>query len=220
MENNAEQTKPLETNQYEDREKRKFQPKSKIKTREKEIPVENKNEKLISTAKDVGSDLLIGVLGGGLLAATLGRPAFLVGLGISGYAHHTNNNSLKALGLGMMASGTMSALNGKIIDPKLPAADQMMERVKAFGMELKRKLFIDKLIPEKKLPVATNPVDGIKRTRPCKKIQNLSSNIHLYRRILLKNRTRRRLEMTKIRTRLLNRTKSILCTPIIPGRRR
>lgn len=145
------------TNYYGDKNKRKLL--STTKQSQKPKVSEDPQEKVKETVKDVGSDVLIGVLGGGLLAATLGRYAFIAGLGISGYGHYNKNQKLSALGLGLMAAGTMTAVNGKQIDPKLSTTDQIAERIRAFGHELKKKLFLDKLIPEK----TGNPINGIEQ---------------------------------------------------------
>lgn len=152
------------TNYYEDKANRQFlNETNKISKRKFEQP-EEKPEKWKDTAKGVGTDLLVGVLGGGLAAATIGKPAFLVGLVISGYGHYTENKVISALGLGMMASGTMTAFNGKTQAPNLP------DRLKEFQEELKRKLFLDKLFPATKKD-SVNGVEQIleKQRTPIKK---------------------------------------------------
>jgi hypothetical protein len=130
-------------NYYEDKSKRQFVNQTKKNATQKTGQKENSSEKWKDTAKGVGTDLVVGVLGGGLVAAAIGKPALFVGLAISGYGHYAQNKMISALGLGIMASGTMSALNNKSEAPVLS------ERVRAFGEELKRKLFLDKLLPSK-----------------------------------------------------------------------
>ncbi len=130
-------------NYYEDKSKRQFVNQTKKNATQKTGQTENSSEKWKDTAKGVGTDLVVGVLGGGLVAAAIGKPALLVGLAISGYGHYAQNKMISALGLGIMASGTMSALNSKAVAPTLN------ERVRAFGEELKRKLFLDKLLKTK-----------------------------------------------------------------------
>jgi hypothetical protein len=137
------------TNYYADKSNRQFLNGKKKFSKAKTEIAADKNEKWKETAKDVGKDLLVGVLGGGLAAATIGRPAFFVGLALSTYGHHTENKSLSALGLGMMASGTMTALNSNSKIPELP------ERLKLFQEELKRKLFLDKIfVADKKVTLS------------------------------------------------------------------
>src|SRR5688572_3267353 len=120
------------TNYYADKSNRKLLNGKKKSARIKSEVSSDKNEKWKETAKDVGKDLLVGVMGGGLASATIGKPSFLVGLVLSAYGHHTENKSVSALGLGMMASSSMTALNSQGKAPKLP------ERLKLFQEELKR----------------------------------------------------------------------------------
>lgn len=105
--------------------------------------------KLKTTAEGIGRDVLIGVLGGGLASALLGRYSFIVGLGVAGFGHYSENKALSALGLGMMASGTFMALTGKKQDEKKPKSERIKERLEAFKEELKQKFFLDKVLSEK-----------------------------------------------------------------------
>jgi hypothetical protein len=108
-------------------------------------PTITNKEKINKTAKGLTSDLLLGVIGGGLAGALLGRYSFLVGLGVAGYGHYSDNKLLGTVGLGMMASGTAYALLGdKEQDPNATTMEKVTERVKGFTNELKRKVWIDK----------------------------------------------------------------------------
>lgn len=98
---------------------------------------------LRQTGEGLLQDLAIGVIGGGLASAVLGRYSFVIGLGLSGYGHYSQNRLLSVLGLGMMASGTFSALTGRDQDQKKPFGEQVTERVQAFKSEFKRKLWLD-----------------------------------------------------------------------------
>ena len=109
------------------------------------ITTKTKKEKLTQTAKGLGNDLLLGVIGGGLAGALLGRYSFIVGLGIAGYGHYSENKLMGTIGLGMMASGTAHALlGGKEQNPKASLMENVSERVEGFKNELKRKVWIDK----------------------------------------------------------------------------
>lgn len=145
-----------ESNYYEDKKNREFldstpeknkRGESKPETKEKE---ETQKEKLTRTAKEIGTDLAVGVLGGGLGAAICGRYSLLTGLFISGWGHYTKNKYIARLGLGLMASSSMTSVQGIKQDPNASMMENMQERVKAFGQELKRKLFLDKLGAAKK----------------------------------------------------------------------
>ena len=110
----------------------------------------DRKSKLKSTAEGMGRDILVGVLGGGVAAALLGKYSFIVGLGLSGYGHFSDNKTVMALGLGMMATGTFTALTGKKQDVKKPMSDRIKERLEAFKDELKQKVFLDKILVDEK----------------------------------------------------------------------
>lgn len=115
-----------------------------------EVSVKSEQKsKLINTAEGIGRDVLIGVLGGGLASAILGKYSFIGGLVVAGYGHYSENKVLTALGLGMMASGTFMALTGKKQDQKKPLPDRIKERLEIFKEELKQKVFLDKILAEK-----------------------------------------------------------------------
>ncbi len=146
-----------ESNYYEDKQNRQFLDKTveKSKTSGKQKPEtkekeETSKEKLNRTAKEVGTDVVAGMLGGGLGAAIFGSYSFFAGLLVSGYGHYTKNKYVARLGLGMMASSSMKMAQGVKQDPKASMVDNIHERVKAFGQELQRKLLLDKLLPGKK----------------------------------------------------------------------
>lgn len=145
-----------ENNYYEDKKNRQFldntseksktSGKPKPETKQKE---ETQNEKLSRTAKEVGTDVAVGMLGGGLGAAIFGSYSFFAGLLVSGYGHYTKNKYVARLGLGMMASSSMKAAPEVKQDPKAGMLNNIQERVKAFGQELQRKLLLDKLLAGK-----------------------------------------------------------------------
>ncbi len=132
----------------------------------------NKKEKLKATAESLGRDLLIGVLGGGVAGAVLGRYSFFVGLGIAGLGHYSESKAMTALGLGMMATGTFNALTGKEQDPKKSMTERITERVEAFKTDFKRKLWVDKLYADKtkiKQNDTDKTTDGLNGTKSGKK---------------------------------------------------
>jgi len=96
-------------------------------------------------AMETGKDLLLGVLGGGLLAALIGKPAFLVGLGVTGIGHYAGNTLASTIGVGMMASGGIvsGAVNG------VDGLDGAKERVMAFKQSMLERTYLDKIIKKK-----------------------------------------------------------------------
>ncbi len=120
-----------------------------------------------NTLLETGKDIMIGVLGGGLVGAIVGKPAFAIGLLTTGTGHYTGNKLLSLLGVGIMAANTFqkatTTVNG------LDGLDGMKERVMAFKDSMSDKLFLDKLL--KKKTATTNgigEVDYFNYTDPMK----------------------------------------------------
>jgi hypothetical protein len=96
-----------------------------------------------NTLLETGKDILIGVLGGGLIGAAIGRPSLLIGIVTTGAGHYTGNKLVQLLGVGMMASNgfqkssTVSGLEG---------LDGVKERLKAYKETFSEKLYLDKIL--------------------------------------------------------------------------
>jgi hypothetical protein len=65
-----------------------------------------------NTLLETGTYLLISVVGGGLIGAMIGKPAFVAGLAVTGIGHFTGNRLAALTGLGMMASKLRSIGSG------------------------------------------------------------------------------------------------------------
>lgn len=105
-------------------------------------------EKVKDAATELGKDIVVGVIGGGVAGAVLGRLSFVVGAAVTGVGHYAKSRIASALGLGMMASGTyqtMSGMNGK------PASglDGVKERLLALKDDMKKRIFLDKVLKAK-----------------------------------------------------------------------
>lgn len=105
-------------------------------------------EKVKDAATELGKDLVVGVIGGGIAGAVLGRLSFVVGAAVTGVGHYAKSRIASALGLGMMASGTyqaMSGMNGK------PASglNGIKERLLALKDDMKKRIFLDKVLKAK-----------------------------------------------------------------------
>ena len=103
----------------------------------------NTKDKIIHAGKETGKDILVGVIGGGLLAALIGKWSFFVGLGATGAGHYADNPLLTSLGLGMMASGSTTAMNGT---NGFDGLDGAKERVAAFKQSMMERTFLDKVM--------------------------------------------------------------------------
>ena len=99
-------------------------------------------------AVELGKDIVVGVIGGGVAGAALGRLSFLVGAAVSGVGHFAKNRIAAALGLGMMASGTYqtaSGVNGKPSE----GMDGVKDRLLSLKDDMKRRIFLDKVLKAK-----------------------------------------------------------------------
>jgi hypothetical protein len=99
-----------------------------------------------NTMLETGKDILIGVLGGGLIGAAIGKPSMIVGIVTTGTGHYTGNRLVQLLGIGMMAANgfqrnaTVSGLEGM---------DGVKERLQAFKESMKDRFYLDKIIKKK-----------------------------------------------------------------------
>jgi hypothetical protein len=99
-----------------------------------------------NTVLETGKDILIGVLGGGLIGAIIGKPSLAVGIVTTGAGHYTGNRLIQLMGIGIMAangfqkSGTVSGLEGM---------DGVKERLQAYKESVQEKFYLDKILKKK-----------------------------------------------------------------------
>jgi hypothetical protein len=105
-------------------------------------------EKMKDAATELGKDLVVGVIGGGVAGAVLGRLSFVVGAAVSGVGHFAKSRIASALGLGMMASGTYQSLSGMNGKPA-SGLDGVKERLLALKDDMKKRIFLDKVLKAK-----------------------------------------------------------------------
>ena len=106
-----------------------------------------------NTVLETGKDLLVGVIGGGLVGAAIGRASLGVGVLVAGAGHYANNKLATVFGIGMMASNGFQ--KGKSV-AGLDGIDGVQERLQAYKETFSEKLFLDKIIAKK-----TEAVKGI-----------------------------------------------------------
>ncbi len=95
---------------------------------------------------ETGKDILVGVLGGGLIGAAIGRPSLLIGIAATGAGHFTDNRLVQLIGVGMMASNGFqknNSVNG------LEGMNGIKERLKAYRESFSEKLYLDKILKKK-----------------------------------------------------------------------
>ena len=99
-----------------------------------------------NTLLETGKDILIGVVGGGLIGAIIGKPSLAVGIITTGAGHYTDNKLIQLLGIGMMAAngfqktGAVSGLEG---------LEGVKERLQAYKESLSEKFYLDKILKKK-----------------------------------------------------------------------
>src|SRR3954468_3565211 len=130
-------------NYYEERSKKPAQNKNTDSGKLTEEVKDIKNEDLPTVIKNVMADVGLSVLGGGVSSAILGRLSLPVGLLLTGYGHYKKKNTLRILGIGIMASSSMT--NRIENNPKATVVENTTNRIKAFAEELKSKLSLDLL---------------------------------------------------------------------------
>ena len=106
------------------------------------------SDKVKHTFIETGKDLLIGVIGGGIAGAVIGKPALLIGVGVTGYGHYANKPALTTFGIGMMASGGFSGGNATSTTQGIDgfSAEDVKARVMNFKDSITSRLFLDKII--------------------------------------------------------------------------
>ena len=118
--------------------------------------------KVKDAATELGKDLVVGVIGGGIAGAVLGRLSFVVGAAVTGVGHYAKSRIASALGLGMMASGTYQAMSGMNGKPTSGLAG-VKERLLALKDDMKKRIFLDKVLKakEKKEEKTDEGTDGL-----------------------------------------------------------
>ena len=109
-----------------------------------------------NTLLETGKDLLVGVIGGGLVGAAIGRASLGVGALVAGVGHYSDNKMATVFGVGMMASNGFQKSGGV---GGLDGMDGIKDRLLAYKETFSEKLFLDKLIPKKSS--ATNGVGDV-----------------------------------------------------------
>lgn len=92
------------------------------------------------------------VLAGAGIGAAIGKPSLLLGLGTTFAGHYFNQPRLTSLGVGIVASGGYKLASG-LKGTEVGGLEGAKERFKAFGADLKDRLYLDKFIKSK-------PVNG------------------------------------------------------------
>ncbi len=110
------------------------------------------------------------------IGSAIGKPSILVSIPTIIAGKYYDSDAITAAGLGMMTGGTLSknGLNGT----EVSSLDGAKERVKAFGQDLKERLYINKiktmLSKGKTKPEGANGTDGTAGTDGTDGLDNIS----------------------------------------------
>lgn len=111
--------------------------------------VETKSD-LKKTLAYTGRDILFGAIGGSLAGAVVGRSSLLVGIAVTGAGHYFGSPSAAMFGVGMMASGGYQSVNAAMNGVEKDGIEGIKERFGNFKENIKRQLFLDKIMASKK----------------------------------------------------------------------
>lgn len=98
-----------------------------------------------NTALETGKDILVAVLGGGLIGAAIGKPSMIIGIATTGVGHYTGNRLVQLLGVGLMAANGFQK-SGNTAVSGLEGLEGVKERLQAYKESIKEKLYLDKIL--------------------------------------------------------------------------
>ncbi len=108
---------------------------------------------------ETGKDLLIGVIGGGVAGAVIGRASLILGAGVTLASYYFGSREAAMFGVGMMAANGFQKMTGTVNGPEdLEGLDGVKDRLLTFKDSFSQKLWLDKII--KKKPDA-KPTNGL-----------------------------------------------------------
>ena len=117
-------------------------------------------EKVKNSVVQTGKDLLIGVIGGGIAGAVIGKPSLLIGAGVTGYGHYANKPTVTTFGIGMMAASGFNAGTNATNGIDGFSKEDVKARLMNFKDSFTSKLFLDKII-KKKTEETTNGMGAV-----------------------------------------------------------
>ncbi|MFA6923615.1 MAG: hypothetical protein WC223_05105 [Bacteroidales bacterium] len=104
---------------------------------------------LKNTAIETVKDLAVGVIGGGIVGAAIGRISLAIGALVTGIGHYTKSRLASVFGIGMMASNGFqtksSSVSGTEENQETGVIEGVKERVMNFKDSFSQKLYLDKL---------------------------------------------------------------------------
>lgn len=105
---------------------------------------------------------IVSALAGSAVGAFIGKPSLLASLPTIFAGKYFDNSLLSAFGTGMLSSGSYKAVKG-MEGTEVSGLEGATERIKAFGKDLKERLYIDKIknLVSKQKDAPQKSVDGL-----------------------------------------------------------
>lgn len=107
------------------------------------------SEKVKDSAIQTGKDLLIGVIGGGIAGAVIGKSSLLIGAAVTGYGHYAEKPTVATFGIGMMAASGFNAGTNSTQGIDGFSKEDVKARLMNFKDSFTSKLFLDKILKKK-----------------------------------------------------------------------
>lgn len=107
------------------------------------------SEKVKDSAIQTGKDLLIGVIGGGIAGAVIGKSSLLIGAAVTGYGHYAQKPTVATFGIGMMAASGFNAGTNSTQGIDGFSKEDVKARLMNFKDSFTSKLFLDKVFKKK-----------------------------------------------------------------------
>lgn len=106
-----------------------------------------------NSAIETVKDLVVGVLGGGVVGAAIGKASLVIGAVVTGIGHYTKSRLTSIFGIGLMASNGFQKSGDQVNGPDDKEKDMLegvKDRVMTFKENFQQKLFLDKILKSKK----------------------------------------------------------------------
>lgn len=104
-----------------------------------------------NSAIETVKDLVVGVIGGGVVGAAIGKASLAIGAVVTGIGHYYKSRLASTFGIGMMAANGFQKKDEQFKGAKeQDTLEGVKERVLNFKDTFSQKLFLDKILKSKK----------------------------------------------------------------------
>jgi hypothetical protein len=120
----------------------------------------NTKDNVKNSLLETGKDIIVGVIGGGLVGAAIGKPSLVIGIGVTGAGHYMDNRLATLFGIGLMAA------NGFQPSKSVAGLDGMdmasiKSRMAAYKDSFIEKTYLDKVLHKKIAAASKDTTEGL-----------------------------------------------------------